>query len=245
MALPLTSANLIKTLQEFLVVWVNQILFYNRIYNSQIYDKFKSFNLVVMKNRNPQLNEFIDGLINNFLNKVLVNRQDEEKSGGFTGLNLILMVIYNIKSNQIKRKYIVNFNDLIINLGDTLQGGMANFHKNVESAVIDLPGVSWDEVYVQFSGILFQHIKELKRMQTLDARRLEVKMCEDIERDEDNDRFFKIFVSLEKSVNLVDGSWVRLDLQEESNPTTISNFISIGEVDLQVINFDLHNEYLS
>lgn len=102
-----------------------------------------------------------------------------------------------------------------------------------------------DEVYVQFSGILFQHIKELKRMQTLDARRLEVKMCEDIERDEDNDRFFKIFVSLEKSVNLVDGSWVRLDLQEESNPTTISNFISIGEVDLQVINFDLHNEYLS
>lgn len=238
----LTSKSLLLTFREFLIVWLNQILYYNDIYDRQIYDKFKSFNLIVYKNRHPKLDDYIISLFNNFIRNVFLHRTSrslESKSATISGASQIVCVIYNTKTSKVLRKYVINFNELIINLGDTV--GIDDFldddinqDENDKSAYINLDGIDWKEIYTQFNTLLFHHIQELNKLEATRYIPLE-----------DNETFFKIIVDLEESINIVNASWVRIraSILSQKSTSTINKFVPVGDVNLQLINFDVHNEY--
>ncbi|KAK6457318.1 DNA-binding protein [Scheffersomyces xylosifermentans] len=240
----LTSKTLLLAFREFLEVWINQILYYNEIYDSLIFDKFKAFNLVVYKNRHPKLQEYIHELFSNFIRNVLLHGSDTKKRGkslSVSGVNQIVCVVYNEKIGKVHRKYIINFNELIVNLGDTvsiddlLNDDKDQIELNDKSAAIKLDGINWEEIYTQFNTILFQHIQELRRFQNAKASDILA----------GNELFFKILVELEESVNVVNANWVRVNdkVVEKKATSRAPKYISIGDINLQLLNFDVHNEY--
>lgn len=213
----LTSKNLLLTVKEFLVVWIDQILYFNKVYDLNIYDKFKSFNHIVYKNRNPNYNDYVDQLITNIFRNILINKG---------GLNKLICLIYDQDRQIVFRKYIINFTSIITNINDTITINMLETENEDSSSIIS--GLDWMEIFTQFSSLLFQHIQELKRLNI----------------DNDNNLFFQILVEAGDNVSLTMENWVRID--KDVNKTEISNprkLVSIGDVSLQLFNFDVINEY--
>lgn len=228
MALPLTSANLLKSVKEFLSIWINQVLYYNRVYKSDIFDKFKSFNLVIYKNRNPQLEIYINDLLDNFFEIALVHRRNGSTAGH---LNNLVIVIYNTKTNKILRKYVIKFSDLLSNLADTIPNNTMVPEDN--SAAINIPHFTWNEIFTQINEALFKQINELKRNIGSGVN------------DENNDLFFKVFVDMQSTINLTSGNWVRVETHAPSrdNGSQKCKFVPISEVNLNLFNMDIYNEH--
>lgn len=239
MSLPLTLPYVILTLKEFIIVWINQVLYYNEIYPPEIYDKLKSFDTIVYQSRNPALNKYIEDLVNEFL-LILVNG-DGHTNGG--KVNQMLLLLYDVKSNKTKKKYVAKFNEMV-NLGPCVND--LNFlylidEKNPESLlepVIDVPNFTWDEIYSQLRSILCSQIEELKSPK------------KDLEMDE---LFFKVIVDLEDSIDLnvnadseisnQHSNWVKLTTTSGDRQKRKTKVVSIGEVSVGFICIDMYNEY--
>ncbi|KAG7661656.1 uncharacterized protein J8A68_004809 [[Candida] subhashii] len=221
-SLPLTINNLLLTFKEFFIVWINQILYYNKIYNQLTFDKFKSFELIIYKNRNPLIQQYLNDLIINIINNLIVSQSN--------GLNEINCIIYNTNTNQIKSKYLIKFHNFIINLQQTINN--LDDIANDQSSKLNIEGIDWQEIYTQFNSILFHHIQQLKQLNIDDNR--------------DDTNFFKILVDLDEQINPTTSNWVRLQQQQTvesyDQPIEKKDYIPIGNVDLQIINFDLYNE---
>ncbi|KAK6199491.1 DNA-binding protein [Scheffersomyces amazonensis] len=221
----ITVKALVLTFKEFLTVWINQILYYNKIYDIEIYDQSRAFDILVYHNRNPQLQTYINELINKLLNNINNTLQ-------------LTLIIYNVKSQKPLRNYIINFHDLLINFHDLIIMH-DNFNnddiKDDNSTIINDPQLSWKDIYLQFNTLLYHHINELKRNQIVTP---------------DNELFFKVIVNVPDSLNLVNSNWVRLSQSDNNtnnnntNNNAIIKFKPIGQINLYIFNFDIHNEYM-
>lgn len=239
MSLPLTLPYVILTLKEFMIVWVNQVLYYNEIYPSEIYDKLKSFDTIVYQSRNPALNKYVEDLVNEFL-LILVNG-DGHTNGG--KVNQMLLLLYDVKSNKTKKKYVAKFNEMI-NLAPSVND--LNFlhlidekdSKSLLEPVIDVPNFTWDEIYSQLRSILFSQIEELKSPNN------------ELEKD---DLFFKVILDLEDSIDLnvnfnsetnsQHSNWVKLSTTSADKQKRKTKVVPIGEVSVGFICIDMYNEY--
>ncbi|ODV82251.1 DNA-binding protein, partial [Suhomyces tanzawaensis NRRL Y-17324] len=236
----LSSKCIVLAVQEFLNVWINQILYYNKVYSPSLFDQAKAFNIPIHKNRNPKLNGYLDNLLQNFLKNVLIHREkkDEKFKKGYSAVDQLSIVIYNTKTRNVKKKYVLHFSELILCLGDLI-GDLQNSSKDL-SAKIDIPDFTWNTVYSQFNTLLYQHINELKRTEKLDAKaRQDYQSVFGV--FDSNDLFFKVVIEMEDSIDLINHDWVKL--QNSTVSSKLNTFIPIGEVNLHLINFDIHNEY--
>lgn len=239
MGLPLTIPYVILTLKEFIIVWLNQVLYYHEIYPLEIYDKLKSFDTIVYQSRHPALNKYVEDLVNEFL-QILVNGDGHDNGGK---VNQMLILLYGVKSNKTKKKYVVKFNEMI-NLGTSIND--LNFlyllhEKDSESLlepVIDIPNFTWDEIYSQLKSILFSQIEELKVQKN---------------GSKNDDLFFKVIVDVEDSINLnvninaeansQSSNWVKLSATREDSKQRKTKVVPIGEVSVGFICIDMYNEY--
>jgi DNA polymerase zeta len=177
----LTTKALLLTVKEFISVWLNQILYYNHVYDSNVYEKVTSFNQVVFVNRNPNFNEYVDTLVKNLFENLLFKP---------TGIRHLVCVVYDDSKNVVLRKYQINFtevSDLKHVALDLDIDGPDN------STLINIPELTWSSIYNQLSSGLFYHIQELKRL---------IVTLEDI--------FFSIIVDVDSSTNLSVYNWVQL-----------------------------------
>ncbi|KAI5966941.1 uncharacterized protein KGF55_000350 [Candida pseudojiufengensis] len=232
--IPLTINNFLLVFKEFLIVWFNQILFYNKIYDPLIFDEYKAFELIIKKNRHPHLEKYIDNLLINIINNLIISKKQTN------GLNKISCLIYNTKSNKVIKSYSIKFAQFLINLDKTINE-LKEPTTEVEdtSAKLDIPDLTWIEIYTQFQTVLFKFIQELKKETLTDDIQYEVGMSMQSTMP-DNDLFFKITVDLDESIYASTENWIRLGQNEMVN----SEFTKpLAQLDLDVINFDLVNEY--
>lgn len=218
MSLPLTSKNLLLTVKEFITVWIDQILYHNKVYDQHIYDKFKAFEHIAYKNRNPNFNEYVDKLITNIFTNILLENGDLR--------HIVCVIIDDDEDQEVLRKYSINFGDTVKNLQDTINPTILAAEGD-NSSKLDIPGLEWKEIYSQFSYLLFHHIQDLKRLQV----------------DDDNTIFFKIFVETDNQLFLTESNWVKNNNSPKRRPPQPRKAVSIGDIDLQLLNFDLINEY--
>lgn len=241
MDLPLTLPNVILTLKEFIIVWINQVLYYNAIYPKEIYDKVKSFATIVYQSRNPVLNKYIEDLVNEFLQIVI--KGDGNDNGG--KVDQILIIIYDLKSNRTKKKYGMKFNE-VINFSSAIDdleflNSDNTDSENLLKPVIDIPNFTWEEIYSQLKSILSSQIEELKIVHANNSPF--------------DDLFFKIMVDVEDSLNLdmaasksetssQYSNWVRIPPKSGIQEKTITRkLIPVGEMSIGFIYMDLYNEY--
>lgn len=233
--LPLSVENVLLTLKEFLTVWINQIIYYNNIYVQESFSKFKSFDLVVYKSRNPIFNQYVDELINNFF-QLLLKKKDMGK------VHQISLIIYDTNSMKSSQKYSFKLQDFIE--VEDIMPNLDFLHKeSSRETLIEMPNITWQEIYNQFKTVTYEHINCLKeRSKVIDAN---------------NELFYKIIIELDDSINLnnedTGANWVRINETSDNPSKQLSRitdrenkikFKSIGEVDLSVMSFDLYNEYV-
>lgn len=243
--LPLTVENFLLTFKECFTVWLNQILYYNHVYEQLTFDQFKSFDLIIYKNRNPQLQGYIEQLIINVINQLIINQNQslpkqkrKKPQESFNGLYGINCLIYHTTDNTVVKQYTINFHQFIINLNDTINELKLNDKNEDKSAVINIDSLNWDEIYTQYSTILFHHIQQLKvHEQNLIKWRQQDRGVDDL--------FFKITVDVDQLLYINNyGNWVRLKRHDSNNSgenETQSVFESIGDVNLEILNFNCYN----
>lgn len=132
----LTTSSITKVTKEFLVVWLEQIIYHHGIYDCRVFDRVKAFELVVFRNRNPALRRYIDDLVTNVVER-------------FNTINRIVCIIEERESGKALWRYVVQFSNTV--------DAPAGPHP------IDIDGFGWGEIYNQLNQILFTHIESLKR----------------------------------------------------------------------------------
>ncbi|KAI5966134.1 hypothetical protein KGF57_000663 [Candida theae] len=202
--IPLTVNNLLVVFKEFLSVWLNQILYYNKIYDPLIFDEYKAFNVIVWKNRHPHLEKYIDDLFLNVINNLIINKKQSN------GLDKITCFVYNTKNDTVVRSYSLKFQQFILSLDETISELKLVDHDT--SSILNIPGISWIEIYTYFQTNLFQHIQQLRKTTT-------------VTETQEEDLFFKITVGIHEDIH-AGSNWVRLketksrdkDQQQEPGP---------------------------
>ncbi|GEQ70699.1 hypothetical protein JCM33374_g4378 [Metschnikowia sp. JCM 33374] len=217
---PVTIENVLLHLRDFLVLWITQILYHNRIYPANAFDKRRYLDLIVYQSRVPTLSEFLKGFANEMVS-VLVT-----KSGGGK-VHDVIVLIYNEANLHITKRYMVNFCQFV---GLAEQVSSLEFlTKTTEtrSARIELPDMTWTNIYTYLRSMIFFHIEELKRTQE----------------PQQNQLFFKLLLNLEDRANLSseNAKWVKLTSEESQKKVKL---VSLGEVSVGFLCFDMHNEYI-
>lgn len=220
MAQPITSQKIILTLKEFIGIWVNQILYHYSIYRNETFDLMKSFGHHVYINRNPNLKSYVNQLVEDFLGLLMGHKSGSSK------VNQLLVVIYDESNNRTVSRYVLQFRDLLLTMNKTT-GKIADTIDD-KSAVINLPGITWEEIQTQFTSVLHFHIQEL------------VHTCHQDDSSQENSLFFKIIIEVDDSIKLENSSWVRQQCVQEAIKPTVK---PVGDVSLTILNFDTYNEY--
>ena len=215
--IPLTVNNLLLVFKEFLSVWINQILYYNKVYDPLVFDEYKAFDVIVWKNRHPHLEKYIDDLFLNVINNLIINKKQSN------GLDKISCLIYNTKNDTVIRCYSLKFHQFILSLDETIaELKLVDDHDT--SSILNVPGISWIEIYTQFQTMMFQHIQQLRKTPVSESQGA--------------DLFYKITVSLHEDI-YAGSNWVRLNETKESKPVEHTTVLS--EVDLGVLGFTLES----
>lgn len=248
MTLPLTLENVLLSVKEFIEVWINQIIYYNSIYSPEIFDRFKSFDLIIFKSRNPNLNLYIESLVNDFI-KILISGEATGNDTGVSGLdngsgigasyssnndikhenggkvNQLIVIIYDLKSTKRLRRYILNFNQFI---GLSSKVASLDFLRNdyntddaSASSNINIPQFTWAEIYSQFKSMLYLHKLELNKFHTLQKK-------EGINENNEN-YFFKILLNVDDSIDLSFGKSITSS-SSSTNNTNPSNWIKLNDM---------------
>lgn len=217
---PITIENVLLQLRDFLVVWMTQIVYYNRIYPETAFEQRKYLDVIVHQSRVPKLNDFFKNFANEMIT-VLV-----KKAGGGK-IHDVIMLIYNEANLHITKRYIVNFSQFV-GLADQVSSlEFLTKPMEVQLAKIDLPDMTWSNIYTYLRSIIFFHIEELRRTPE----------------PEKNNLFFKLLLNVDESANLSseDAKWVKLTSEQSQQKT---KYVSLGETSVGFLCFDLHNEYI-
>lgn len=217
---PITIENVLLQLRDFLVVWMTQIVYYNRIYPETAFEQRKYLDVIVHQSRVPKLNDFFKNFANEMIT-VLV-----KKAGGGK-IHDVIMLIYNEANLHITKRYIVNFSQFV-GLADQVSSlEFLTKPMEVQLAKIDLPDMTWSNIYTYLRSIIFFHIEELRRTPE----------------PEKNNLFFKLLLNVDESANLSseDAKWVKLTSEQSQQKT---KYVSLGEMSVGFLCFDLHNEYI-
>lgn len=133
--------NLLLTIKELLVAWINSILYYHQVYPKSVFEEFQSFNVIIHKSRSPKLNDYIEGLIDDFLQLLTKGEINE------------FIVVLFANNNKVYHKYVINFTEFL--------DLSTKVHQEF-SSTIKLPGLTWDNIYKQFNSFLFYSLQDLK-----------------------------------------------------------------------------------
>lgn len=265
MLLPLTSGNVILAIKEFIKVWIIQIIYYNEIYPVEIFDKVKSFDLIVFESRNPNLNKYIESFVKEFVQVLVFGSQEGKNAGGHNKSNVeggkvnkMIVIIYDEKTTKNMREYKLNFDKLIdlsstVKSLDLLDESFQNRTEDTieKSSIINIPGFTWKEIYSQFKSILYLHVIELKRLQS-QLQQVPINDYNFSSSHNNNNNFFRLLINVsdsidlnfsENSKDLIPSNWIKLN-NGKSDKKKNTKFIPIGEVSIGFICFDLFNEYL-
>lgn len=217
---PVTIENVLLQLRDFLVLWITQVVYYNRIYPENAFEERKYLDLIIHQSRVPALNDYFMSFANDMVS-VLV-----KKAGGGK-MHDVVMILYSEESLHVTKRYIANFSQFV-GLADQL-GSLAFLEKPAESllARIDLPEMTWSNIYTYLRSMMFFHIQELKRTQE----------------SKNNDTFYKLLLNMDDSANLSseNAKWVKLTSERSTQKTKL---VPLGEVSVGFLCFDLHNEYV-
>ncbi|EDK37867.2 hypothetical protein PGUG_01965 [Meyerozyma guilliermondii ATCC 6260] len=223
---PFTVPNVILTLKEFLIVWLNQVLYTSNIYPTESYTKRKSFDVIVHITRSPSLQKYLEDFVDEFLN-VLVSDEPSSKSGNVCSL---IIVLFEQANNKVKEKYCVKM-DHFVSLGD-LNVDVSTIKTRsfeAETQKINIVGFDWNTVYSDLRSLLSQHVQELSRRQ---SNRLPF-----------NDIFFKAVIDTSEHVNLsASEKWVKVG-DTRSPATQLPKVVPIGQVSTGFLQFGCVNEY--
>lgn len=199
---------------------MTQIVYYNRIYPETAFEQRKYLDVIVHQSRVPKLNDFFKNFSNEMIT-VLV-----KKAGGGK-VHDVIMLIYNEANLHITKRYIVNFSQFV-GLADQVSS-LEFLTKTIEVqlAKIDLPDMTWSNIYTYLRSIIFFHIEELRRTPE----------------PEKNNLFFKLLLNVDESANLSseDAKWVKLTSEQSQQKM---KYIPLGEMSVGFLCFDLHNEYI-
>lgn len=245
---PLTVNNFFLVFREFVTAWLNEILYYNRVYDPLIFDDYKAFEILIHKNRHPHLSEYIDDFVLNVINNLIISKKQ------LNGLQSISCSIYDTESESVVKVYTIKFTQFIVNLDKTITELKEDLI-NDTSASLNVPDLTWREIHTQFQTVLFKHSQQLKK----DAETVFVSSSSssssssnlnsgDTTRSTGNNFFFKITVDLDALVYPKSCDWVRLEKNLKSKEEvfeTTAKLKTCGELDLSVLSFDLVNTYFS
>lgn len=199
---------------------MTQIVYYNRIYPETAFGQRKYLDVIVHQSRVPKLNDFFKNFANEMIT-VLV-----KKAGGGK-IHDVIMLIYNEANLHITKRYIVNFSQFV-GLADQVSSlEFLTKPMEVQLAKIDLPDMTWSNIYTYLRSIIFFHIEELRRTPE----------------PEKNNLFFKLLLNVDESANLSseDAKWVKLTSEQSQQKT---KYVPLGEMSVGFLCFDLHNEYI-
>ncbi|KAG7194385.1 uncharacterized protein KQ657_004597 [Scheffersomyces spartinae] len=149
----------------------------------------------------------------------------------------LYIALYSTKSNRIREKYILKFNDLI-SLGLThLPPSLCTETEDevtIDETPINVEEINWDDIFAQLKTLLFKHIEELKRI------------C--LSQVELPDLFFKVLIDANETQSLqgIDNDWVQISVSsklEDATDQFQSKVVLIGDASMGILNFDVHNEY--
>lgn len=217
---PLTLENVLLQLREFLVIWISQILYYNRIYPDSTFDKKRYLDLTINESRVPPLTEFLSLFATQMLS-VLV-----QKDGGGK-VHEVIVVVYKESSLHVAKRYVVNFSQFVGLAKEISSLDFLVKKVPVHLAKLDIPDLNWNSLYTHLRSLMFFHVEELKRTQEAP----------------NNDLFFKFLLNVDESVDLSSeqAQWVKLTTRSDARRT---KHIALGEVELGFLCFDMHNEYI-
>ncbi|CCE88589.1 Piso0_001358 [Millerozyma farinosa CBS 7064] len=241
MSLPLTLQNVILTIKEALVVWINQILYYNEIYPAELYEKRRSFERIVFISRNPILNRYIEDFLDELF-RLIIGTHNGRSNGN---ISKVIMVTYDVNTNETRERYVIELKNLL-NLRDQLPDlsflqTKKDDPKHKDDIVLDIPGLNWSMIYSQLNSFLFEHITELKRKVNISSA-------------DKSTWFYKLFVEAEASSNLLNASensgsspinWAQIKVRppKEESKKPIS-YMPVSEVDAVFVLLVTYNEYL-
>lgn len=233
----LTLANVLRSLKELLIVWMNQVLHDNAIYAPEIFLRRSSFDLVVYMSRNPALNQYLEKLVDDFL-ELLVN-------GGTYGegglINSFSIVLYDTKTDADRERYAFNFSRFI-NLKPVLASASVSSVQSLlqrshdsEADVIDIPGFTWDTMFAQYKYLLFQQQCELERKRV---------KRQDAAAPVSDALFFRVLIDADATLPLaLTREWARMEPQEGSLlPRT--RVVPVAEIETGFICASLQTEYV-
>ncbi|KAI5970606.1 hypothetical protein CANMA_000347 [Candida margitis] len=215
--IPLTINNLLLVFKEFLSVWLNQILYYNKVYDPLVFDEYKAFDVIVWMNRHPHLEKYIDDLFLNIINSLIINKKQSN------GLDKITCLVYNTRDDTVVRSYSIKFHQFILTLSETIAELKINDDHDT-SSILSLPNTTWTEIYTQFQTTLFQHIQHLRKITISESQGEQI--------------FFKITVGLLEEI-YAGSNWVRLNESKQHN--RVENIQVLSEADLGVLNFTIES----
>lgn len=215
---PLSLENILLHVRDFVVVWVAQVLAYNNVYPENAFEQKKYLDIIVRQSRVPALNDYLLSFANEAV-LLLVNKR------GAGATHELVLLVYRESNLHVLRRYVVDFS-----LFAGLQGQISSLDflagpAAVQLARVDLPQLSWNNIYTHLRSLVFFHVEELKRTTPHE------------------DVFFKLLLNLDDSVSLDSEltKWVRLTSDPDLRKT---KFVPLGEVNLAFLSFELHNEYI-
>lgn len=222
--------NILLSLKELLVVWVNQTIYHNCIYEPEIFNKKLSFDLIVNVSRNPSLNAYIERVVDEIL-QLLLTGSNCGDGGKIAQLSL---VIYDLQSNKDIRRYSIKFQQFI-NLEPFLKNIPIQDFLNLgdQEPVIELPSFNWEEIHSHFKFFLYQHQNELQRIKTVGGPPIKQDLFYKLILDSHDDH-----ISLETRKD-----WVKLTPQTQYSSKKV-RFIPVAEVETGFLSFGLQNEYI-
>lgn len=216
----LTIDKALLLLRDFLVVWIGQILYYNHVYDAEVFEKRKYLDVIVYQCRVPDLNNYLISFANSMI-KVLV-----EKSGGGK-VHEVVVIVYDETNLHVQRRYVVDFGQFVGLSGQILSLDFLEKDEVVHAARISVPDMTLTRLYTSMRSAMFLHLSELRRTE-IDNPNL----------------FYKLLLNVDGSVNLGpgDSDWIRLTSETDTRATQL---VPVGEVCVGFMLFDMHNEYIA
>lgn len=141
----LSVDNVINSLKEVLVGWINTVLYYHQVYPPYIFEPYNSFDVIVHKSRSQTLNQYVDRFMDEFLELLVNSNQIDELS----------VILYS--KQTVYYKYAIKFNEFI-KLGDKIQDNSGSIIKYANNEV------NWSQIFIQFKSFLFYHVQSLMKI---------------------------------------------------------------------------------
>ena len=132
-----TVNSLVRTMREFLTLWIEQALYYYHVYDQRTYSQIRAFEIVVYRNRNPAVRQYLDLLVEN-----IVDHLDSLKQ--------VVCVIEDLSRTRVA-EYVVEMANVVVPLP-------------LGPTEIAIDGFGWAEIYTQLNLVMHNHVDQVKRV---------------------------------------------------------------------------------